>query len=173
MDFRDVMKSAMEEYREALNRAVNGLTPVELYYQPAPSSNHIAWLAWHIARVEDTWVNRYLAGKEQIWVAGHWHERLGLSADNGGARNTAEDVAAFPRIEMSEIKAYHDAVREAAMPVIDGLSAGDLAASYDERKGWRPVAPTVTWVLGHLVVEESQHVGQIAYLRGILRGLGN
>ena len=29
------------------------------------------------------------------------------------------------------------------------------------------------WILGHVLVEESQHLGQIAYIRGMIKGLNN
>jgi hypothetical protein len=32
---------------------------------------------------------------------------------------------------------------------------------------------TGTWIIGHLLVEESQHLGQVAYIRGIIRGFNN
>jgi hypothetical protein len=30
---------------------------------------------------------------------------------------------------------------------------------------------TGAWVFGHAIVEESQHLGQIAFIRGMQRGL--
>ena len=173
MDFRDITRSALEEYRQHLNRALDGLTPVELRWQPSPSSNHILWLAWHIARVEDSWMNRYIAGDEQVWVSGRWCQRLRLPADRGGAGDTAEEVADFPDVDIAEVTGYHDEVRESALKVLDGLTEADLGASYPDRsrrRGGEP--PTVSWVLGHVAVEEAQHVGQMAYVRGMLRGLG-
>jgi len=31
---------------------------------------------------------------------------------------------------------------------------------------------TGAWIVGHILVEESQHTGQVALLRGMMRGLG-
>ncbi len=93
------------------------------------------------------------------------------SAGNG-AGHSAEDVAAFPVVELSQLLSYHDAVRESAFRVVDALTEADLDMSYPERRGGRTDAPSINWVLAHVAVEESQHVGQIAYIRGMLRGLG-
>lgn len=172
MDFRDVTKLAFAEYKGALERALDGLTPAELRWQPSPNANHALWLAWHIARVEDSWVNRYLAGGEQLWQSEGWSERLGIPGEAGGSGYTAEEVAAFPDVAIAEVTAYHDAVRASVLPVIDALSESDLEKSYENRRGQRTAAPTVAWVLAHIAIEEAQHVGQIAYIRGMLRGLG-
>ena len=60
MDFRDILKAALSEYMEDLKRALDGLAPEERRFQPAPESNHIDFIVWHIARVEDSIVNRRL-----------------------------------------------------------------------------------------------------------------
>ncbi len=172
MDFRDVTISALKEYKDALARALDGLTPIELRWQPSPSANHALWLAWHIARVEDRWTNWYVAGGEEVWTTDRWSERMGIPAEGNGYGATAEDVAGFPDVDIADVTAYHDAVREKVLPVIEGLSASDLEQSYGDRISRRREAPTVAWVLGHIAVEEAQHVGQIAYIRGMLRGLG-
>lgn len=172
MDFRDVTKSALTEYREHLDRACDGLSPVELRWQPTPTSNHILWLVWHIARVEDRWMMPYVGGEDEVWIIGRWCEELRMPSEGGGAGQSAEDVAAFPEVALSRLLAYHDAVRESTFRVIDSLTEADLEKSHPERRPWRNDQPTISWVLAHVAVEESQHVGQIAYIRGMLRGLG-
>ena len=68
MDFRDLVRSGLDEYLEGLEQALDGLTPVELAWQPAPSSNNITWQVWHMARVEDRWVNSYLRQATEVWI---------------------------------------------------------------------------------------------------------
>ena len=58
MDFRDILKSQMTEYSEALESALEGLTPDERRFQPTTESNHVDFIVWHMARVEDTLLNR-------------------------------------------------------------------------------------------------------------------
>ena len=68
MDFRDVVRSGLDEYLGDLEKAVDGLTPVELAWRPTPSSNNITWQVWHMARVEDRWVNSYLRQSTEVWI---------------------------------------------------------------------------------------------------------
>ena len=172
MDFRDVTKSALTEYRQHLDRACDGLSLVELRWQPTPTSNHILWLVWHIARVEDRWMMTYVGGEDEVWIKDRWCDKVGMPSEGSGAGHSAEDVAAFPDIALADLLVYHDAVRKNTFRVIDALTEADLEKSHPERRPERTDHPTIHWVLGHVAVEESQHVGQIAYIRGMLRGLG-
>jgi len=47
------------------------------------------------------------------------------------------------------------------------MSDEDVSNELDRGNG--PI--TWGWILGHVIVEESQHLGQVALIRGIIRGL--
>ena len=70
--FKEALRSGLEEYLEKLKIAIEGLTPAEVRWQPTMETNHIAWLVWHMARVEDSWVSRLLDGTPQVWTANGW-----------------------------------------------------------------------------------------------------
>ncbi len=67
--FKEALLSGLEEYLQRLQVAIEGLTPAEVRWQPTMQTNHIAWLVWHMARVEDSWVSRLLGGNTQVWTA--------------------------------------------------------------------------------------------------------
>ncbi len=163
------LKSAYDEYLQQLKQAVDGLSHDEAYSQPTPHSNHIAWLVWHMARVEDHWINGVLTGKGQVWNRGGWDEKFGMDAENRGAGQTIEEVVAMPHIEMADLLAYFDAVRAETGPVIDSLDEETLGREIEH-----PRFGTITgrWLVGHIIVEESQHTGQVALVRGMKRGFG-
>ena len=62
--FKDSIKSAMSEYLEELKLKLDGLTDPELRWQAGLESNTIIWLVWHMARVEDNWINGVVAGNK-------------------------------------------------------------------------------------------------------------
>lgn len=158
----------MTEYTDDLQRALDGLTLEERRFQPMPESNHIDFIVWHLARVEDSIVNRRLRGSRQIWERDGWHERLGLPRQGIGEGLSAKQAAALPVFSLDELMDYYNSVRRETVLYIDSLTDADLSGIPDPaRPYW-----TVAAILGHLVVEEAQHVGQIAYIRGILRGAG-
>jgi uncharacterized damage-inducible protein DinB len=71
----------------------------------------------------------------------------------------------MPDGDMSDLIEYYDAVRNAAFKVIEGTSDDDMDNEFT--RGGR----SVTWsrILGHVIVEESQHLGQVAFVRRLIR----
>ena len=61
---------------------------------------------------------------------------------------------------------YMGAVRAETIGYIDSLSEEDLAHLPNPGRPEYPVGAT----LKHIIVELAQHVGQIAYIRGMQRG---
>ena len=159
---------ALDEYMGELRRALDGLTPEERRFQPDPESHHIDFAVWHMARVEDDWVQRFARRTDAVWNRDGWPDRLGLPAKGSGHGYNAEQVTGLPSFDIDQMMAYYDAVREATLRYLDGLSEADLDATphSERRPGY-----TVGKMFSHIMVEESQHVGQIAYIRGIQRGL--
>jgi uncharacterized damage-inducible protein DinB len=166
--FKEAIQSGLEEYWQALKRAIEGLTPTEIRWQPTPHTNHIAWLVWHMARVEDNWVSRLRRGPT-IWQVDGWADRFHMDPTSGGAGQTMAEVRAMPEIPLPDLMAYFDAVRAVTRHYLAQATEADLAQEYPHpRVGLR----TGTWIIGHILVEESQHVGQVALLRGMMRGMG-
>jgi len=166
--FKDAVKSGMTEYLDELKQKLEGLSEAELRWQPTLDTNTIIWLVWHMARVEDNWINGQIAGGETVWESGGWAERTGITAEGNGYSDTMDQVRSLPDVPVGEFIAYYDEVREAAFGVIDGLTDSDMSRELTSRRG-REV--TCGWILGHVIVEESQHLGQIALIRGMIRGL--
>jgi uncharacterized damage-inducible protein DinB len=167
VDFRNIVQMALDEYTDDLRRAVDGLAPAERRFQPTPDSHHIDFVLWHIARVEDNWVQEFGRGVESVWERGGWAARLGLPEQGNGWGYTAEQVAELPQFDLDLLNEYADSVRVGTIEFLDRLSPDDL----DRRPDPKRPQNSIGRMLSHVVVEESQHVGQVAYLRGIQRGL--
>jgi uncharacterized damage-inducible protein DinB len=168
MDFKQIIEMALTEYSDELRKALDGLTPEERRFQPSPESHHIDFAVWHMARVEDNWVQRFAQRTATIWQREGWHEKLGLPEKDSGSGYTAEQVANLPAFDIDELMRYFDAVREATVRYLAGLEAQDLDQRPDAER--RPDY-TVGSMFSHVIVEESQHTGQVAYLRGLQRGI--
>ena len=160
---------ALEEYLGDLRKALDGLTAEERRFQPTPESHHIDFTVWHMARVEDDWIQRFARGAGTVWQDEGWDARCGLPSRDSGVRYTAEQVAALPEFTIGEMMAYYDSVRRETLAYLDTLSESDLekCPQPERRPGY-----TVARMLAHVVVEEAQHTGQVAYIRGMQRGLG-
>lgn len=49
---------------------VRGLNEAQVRGRPAPGVNTVAWLLWHMARIEDVGVNRFVAGRRCSTMTG-------------------------------------------------------------------------------------------------------
>jgi uncharacterized damage-inducible protein DinB len=168
MDFKEIIRMGLEEYMDDLRKAVDALTADERRFQPSNEAHHVDFAVWHMARVEDDWVQRFAQGTATVWQREGWFEKLGLPEKGNGFGYDAEQVAGLPQFDFGEVIAYYDAVRRETLAYLDGLTEEDLDAcpQAEKRPGY-----TVGKMFSHVIVEESQHVGQVAYLRGLQRGL--
>jgi hypothetical protein len=148
-------------------RAVDGLDEEELCRPPAPGANTIAWLVWHLARVQDHHVSELL-GTEQVWVRGDWAARHGLEPDpsNTGYGHSGEEVAAVRPESAQVLLDYLHEVQHRTTTMLAGLGPEDLDRVVDQR--WDP--PVTLGVRLVSIADDSlQHAGQAAYVRGLLR----
>ncbi|MCD4523804.1 DUF664 domain-containing protein [Nocardioides sp. cx-173] len=150
---------------ESAEAAVDGLTEDQLATRLAEGANTIAWLVWHLARVQDDHVAD-VAGIEQVYTAQGYAERFGLPFDPAeiGYGHTTEQVGAV-RADAALLTSYLRAVHEQSTAYVAGLEPDDLERVVDE--GWDPPV-TLGVRLASVVTDDLQHVGQAAYVRGLL-----
>ena len=166
MRSRDLLLHAYDQIQGTLRRALDGLTAEQLTARVGPEANTIAWLAWHLVRVQDDHVAE-VAGREQVWTADGWARRFDLPFDDDatGYGFGPDDVAAV-RVESSQLLLdYAAAVHEQTKRFLEGLSDDDLDRIVDRR--WDPPV-TLGVRLVSVLSDDLQHVGQAAYLRGLL-----
>ncbi|PON15626.1 hypothetical protein C2W62_22785 [Candidatus Entotheonella serta] len=171
MDAKDIVLDGLERIRGSLHRTLDGLTLEELHRQPQSDSNSIAWLVWHLTRVQDTSISG-LMGEAHLWVSQGWHTKFDLAADaaDDGFGNTPEQVETFRTSSIETLLAYHDQVAERSKTYVAGLSAEDFDRELNEPQ-WQPL-PTVGVRLVSVISDNLQHAGQAAYLRGLFQGKG-
>jgi hypothetical protein len=145
---------------------VDGMDPNQLLERPTPDANSIAWLIWHLARVQDHHVAEIL-GTAQIWTEDTWASRFGLSPDAGniGYGHSSEEVATVRPDDPEVLLEYLAAVYQRSRTMLAQLTADDLDRIVDRR--WDP--PVTLGVRLVSIADDSlQHVGQAAYVRGLL-----
>ena len=166
MRANDVLLDAFGRLPGLVRSAVHDLSPEQLAYAPAEGANTIGWLVWHLTRIQDDHV-AHARGTDQVWVDGDWAERFGLpprTLDTGYGHGR-EQVAAVRPESWRTLVEYYDAVHVVTTAYLEGLSDDDLDRVVDER--WDPPV-TLGVRLVSVVDDDAQHVGQAAYLRGLL-----
>ncbi|MEV0305362.1 mycothiol transferase [Streptomyces prasinus] len=164
---KDILIDGYGRIREEVHAAVTGLGPDALNTPPAPGANSVAWLVWHLARVQDDHVADAF-GLDQVWLARGFEKRfaLGLPRHDTGYGHTPEQVAAVRVGSGDLLTGYYDAVHEQTLDALRALAAKDLERVVDER--WDP--PVSLGVrLVSVLSDDLQHAGQAAYVRGLLQ----
>ncbi len=168
MQPRDLLLDGFDRISEFLREAVDGLGPDQLAHRIAPGANPIGWLAWHLLRVQDDHVAD-VAGREQVWTAEGWADRFGLdldpSATGYGFDDDEVDRVRVPSVDL--LLGYADAVHARTAEFLRGIGADDLDRVVDS--SWNPPV-TLGVRLVSVLSDDLQHVGQAAYVRGLLDG---
>jgi len=156
---------AFGRVKETVHRATTGLSQEQLATQPEPQANSIAWLVWHLTRVQDDHIAE-LAHQPQLWAT-TWHKQFKLPFDQKatGYGHTSKEVAAV-KASASLLLAYYDAVHEQTTAYIQTLTDKDFARVIDTN--WDPPV-TLGVRLISVLDDDLQHAGQAAYIRGLLK----
>ncbi len=164
-------QAVLDRNEAILFEALDGLDAQELHRQPGPDSNPIGWLMWHLTRVQDNHLSA-MEGTEHVWVSGRWYERFGRSDDasDRGRGHTSDEVREFRSPDVDVLLGYYEAVRGRTDAFLGAVSAEDLDKPVQNLAGDGTVPMRVR--LEMTVVDNIQHSGQIAYLRGLLKGKG-
>ncbi|MDP8958356.1 MAG: DinB family protein [Actinomycetota bacterium] len=163
---RAVLADAFERVRKAVHQSAEGLDGEALAFRPEAAANSIAWLVWHLTRVQDDHVSE-IAGREQAWTSDGWAAEFGMPSDpsNTGYGHSSEEVAGVRPKGPQVLVGYHDAVSDRTLEYLGIIDAGELGRIID-RSYDPPVSVRVRLV--SVISDNLQHVGQARYVRGIL-----
>jgi uncharacterized damage-inducible protein DinB len=167
MNSAELLTDAFSRIRDVVARSVDGLSAEQLASRPDGEGNSIAWLVWHLTRIQDDHVAD-VAGRPQVWLSQGWAERFGLPFDpaDHGYGHTSDQVDAV-RPESGELLiGYHDAVHQQTVGYLQNLVDADLDRVVDT--SWDPPV-TLGVRLISVISDDLQHAGQAAYVAGLLK----
>ena len=172
MTLTESVTSALEFNWRMVDSALEGLDEAILSQRPNEQCNSIAWTLWHMNRVVDNFINSRFQDKPQLWVSQGWHQKYGMDPDpdNRGVGWTAEQVTAWKAPARDAQLGYYEVVKNAAKGYLKSATQADLAKQMVNP----PVAEprTIASLLGQMTWDNVAHGGQIAYLRGLFKGMG-
>ncbi|NUP27680.1 MAG: DUF664 domain-containing protein [Nocardia sp.] len=165
MNSAEILTDAFDRIREEVHDAVDGLDEAALTTRPAPAANTIAWLVWHLTRVQDEHLAE-LEATESLWTGRGWYERFDLPIDRNatGYGDTPAEVALISA-PAELLTGYHDAVHARTVRFVGALNDRALDAIVDTN--WDPPV-TMGVRLVSVLADDLQHAGQAAFVRGIL-----
>ena len=160
----EILVDAFGRVQESVHQVVRGLTSSQLAQRIAPDANSIAWLIWHLSRVQDDHVADAF-GVPQVWTEYGKRFELPLEPNDTGYGHSSYQVAQVRVASGDLLTGYHDAVHKQTVRLVSGVTDPDLERVVDE--GWDP--PVTLGVRLVSVIDDcAQHVGQAAFIRGIL-----
>lgn len=167
---REILRDSFNRLIEHVDALTEGLSDEVSFFRPVTVSgqqaNSIAWLIWHSARIQDAQLAG-VAGVEQVWFRGGWVDRfaLDLPRDAHGYGHTADEVGKV-RAPGNLLASYYHAVHRMTLEYVAGVTDEELARIVDEN--WNPPV-TASVRLVSIIDDCAQHLGQAAYIRGIVR----
>lgn len=166
MTSADLLIDAFGRVRGVVNRVVRGLTPEQLAARVSDDSNSIAWLVWHLTRIQDDHIAD-VAGIEQVYTSAGWVERFDLPFDvrDTGYGHSSADVAAVRVMSGDVLTGYHRAAHDQTIAFLTTLAESDYDRIVDEFYD-PPVTLGVRLI--SVVNDNMQHAGQAAFVRGVI-----
>jgi hypothetical protein len=165
-----MLREGFDRLPGLVERAVDGLGTDELCTRLDAEANTIAWLVWHLTRIQDDHVAE-VAAREQIWTANGWADRFGLPFDRSatGYGHSADEVGAV-RVTASLLTGYFAEVHTQTVRFLGSLSDADLDRIVD--RSWDPPV-TLGARLVSVLSDDFQHCGQAALIRGVVLRRGD
>ncbi|SEF32107.1 Protein of unknown function [Amycolatopsis pretoriensis] len=166
MNVADLLVDGFGRVRENVHAAVEGLTAEQLRTRLDDEANSIAWLVWHLTRVQDDHVAD-VAGTEQVWTGQDWLSRFGLPfpAGDTGYGHRPADVEAVRVDDPVLLTGYYDAVHDQTVRYLENVDDTALDRVVDE--AWDPPV-TLGVRLVSVLDDDIQHAGQAMFVRGVL-----
>ena len=159
---RALLSDAFGRVRDGVVELTDGLDEATATYRPDPGANTIAWLIWHLTRIEDESIAD-LAGTEAVWP--RWRDRFALPIDDDatGYGMTPEEVGAVKASRRPARRLPRRGAR-GHRAYLDGLTAEELERVVD--RNWDPPV-TAAVRLVSVVDDEAMHIGQAGYVKGM------
>ena len=109
-----------------------GLSADQLRRIPPRQEHSIAWLVWHITRIEDITMNLLAAGRPQLFWREAWQPRLKIAVvDAGNATQEADIARLSAAIDLEALKTYRLAVGRNTREIAQRLTPGELKTRVD------------------------------------------
>jgi len=109
------------------DEVVSDMTEDQIRRIPENCDHSIAWVIWHIARIEDVAMNMLVAGEPQLLHQGKWFERMKVAARDTGNVMAEEGVADLSNtVDLEELRGYRVAVGRRTREIVNQLSPEDL-----------------------------------------------
>lgn len=162
----DLLIDGFDHVHDGVRAAVQNASQQTLAERIDPDANSIAWLIWHLTRVQDDHLCG-VAGVDQAWTAQGWSQRFALPLPDSdiGYGHDSDQVALLGHTAGTLLIDYAGAVHAQSVQYLRTLTTADLDRVVD--KNFDPPVTLAVRVVS-VLNDTLQHAGQAAYARGII-----
>ncbi|MBK7318178.1 DinB family protein [Candidatus Villigracilis affinis] len=109
-----------------------GLTEKAFRTIPPKGGHSIAWILFHIARIEDITMNMLVAGNPQIYIRDKWAKKLKSTIHHSANRMDNESVAQLSsQLELTALREYRAAVGRGTRDIVRKIRPHELNQKVD------------------------------------------
>ena len=103
------------------------MTAPEIRQLPAGGEHSIAWILFHLTRIEDITMNMLIAATEQIFTCEDWAKRLNVTIFHSANKMEVAGIAELSSgIDIKALRLYRTAVACRTREIVKGLAADDF-----------------------------------------------
>ena len=111
---------------------LTGLTEDEIRCSPAGGEHSIAWILFHLARIEDITMNMLVAGTSQLFTRDDWARKMNVDIVHSANRMDQQSVAELSaKINIKSLREYRIAVARRTREIVKKLQAKDFKHKVD------------------------------------------
>jgi DinB superfamily len=115
------------------DEVLNDMTGEEFRCIPPGVEHSIAWILFHIARIEDITMNMLVAGSVQLFVCDEWMKKLNVNTVHSANSMDDRSLATLSaQIDMDALRAYRLSVGRRTRDIVRNLKAEELKQKASE-----------------------------------------
>ena len=166
MDTIKFIEQCKNQVYQRFTKTLEGLTPEQLVWRPAPHANCIAEIVLHVARGEDEMIRTMAGLGPELWESQKWREHFGYQEEQlheKGFQFLKDGNLTPPQLE--DLLDYLEALHQDTLSKLNSLTAEDLDRARDPEQPKRILANNFR----HLITHTNNHHGQVDYIRGLMQ----
>ncbi len=167
MEVTDFIQHHMGIINKRLLDNIKVVNSEELLWRPNSEANSIAFILWHIFRVEDNYIQKYILKQDELWKRNNLYIKYNLPERDTGFEYTSQQVANLELPVLKDLLDYQSAVRAETLDYLKTVSVEDL--KFVPRPKLRPDY-SILRIFQQIMIHELEHLGQIDMLLGLKRG---
>ena len=120
---------------------LNDMTEEEVRQIPLRGEHSVAWILFHLARIEDITMNMLVAGTQQVLTQGDWANKMNVSILHSANRMDDVSVAELSaNIDIGCLRDYRLAVARRTRQIVKKLQTKDFKQKIDRSRIERVLA---------------------------------